>query len=299
MIAHEIKKILDREQYFLMYRAGAGGEFLSDLITSHTTRFRKVESNYHGSVNRTQINLPKFYQCFTAVKTKDKSLDVLIDKIIKAHTIFGYDLQSSIDEANYFLDNGKPPLIRIHYTFTDYFTKNNTWLLIQDDIKWFEYTSNLYYLKSGLSPIPREEIKSIFYYPLANTPKYKEKIDGALQYIETNNIEKVYQVQYEPLICDPNEFSIGYDELFSTKPEDLIKKYGSFFDQPYSKFYATTMEKIGNRVNIIPFSKIFVPGFLENLFNLDSSVTDEIENWHRKNLLLLNSYDFETAKYMV
>lgn len=295
----KILGVINREQYFLMYRGGAGGEFLSNLISENSTKFRNYDSSsYSPGLNRTQISLPKFYQCLTSVKCKTQSNDDLVRKMMKSHQLNDFNIFESINEAHAFLDSGPPPLIRIHYTFSDCFNLSNTWIIVQDESKWFDYTSNLLCLKSGIRKLDREEVKGVFYYRLSEIPERKQKVDQALEYIEKNNIKTLYGIQYEPLFCDPNILDISFDELFNTDPVELIHQYGKFFDQPYEEFYSLTMKRINNRMNVIPFSKIFEKGYIENIFGVERDLSKDIKDWHDKNLALLSQHGFEIDKYL-
>ena len=159
----EIENVLfDNPQHYLMAGGGEGMEFMSTLISNHSTKYWKNESLITDK-NRSHVKLPWFYTIMSNMITYDNSILKMIDdlyNLLVEHTAYNNeqmsnrpgwhhnpeDMNSCISNVkNFYSTIDKPPLIKTHFSNSDYFTKDNTFFIYPDEYKWFEYKWHMWY----------------------------------------------------------------------------------------------------------------------------------------------------------
>lgn len=301
-----IKHVLcDYPIYYLMYKGGSGGEFLSNLISEYSSLFKKYpKANLHvDENNRSFVKIPKLFQLVGADKSMTQVSDPIDTLIHKIKKNAGKDLKYIVqDSIRYLNSDSKPPLFRCHLSTNKYFGKN-TYLILADNEHWHDYAQSLLFLKVANKlyscTTDSEKIK-LFEYELeaVNNPKtYQCLIDGR-EYIIKNKINAVYEQHLFTIQLMPFVPELTLEYIFSTDPIELHKKYYKF-QNSYKDIYQI-FEPIYSKNNstIIQYSNIFQKGYLEKIFQIDSDEFHiELLKWHEKNLELMSKYNFEYTKY--
>jgi hypothetical protein len=311
-----IKHVLcDYPIYYLMYPGGTGGEFLSNLISIYSNKFRsKVSENIKvDDKNRTFVWLLPFFQTVASCRLKSPSdiingIDELINVLKEQHNFLNLNIKVSTSQAiNYLTKEEKPPLLRCHVSTNSYFHNNNTYLILADNKKWHEYKEILIFLKALLNkhycPTDNEKIKFFEYErstSISNLGLYNIYTD-ALEWTIKNNISDLYGIQLDVIkhtYLLKNKITASFQEIFSTDPITLFKKYNHVmcdFESEYNFRYSRFNGKV---ISIIKYSKIFKKGYLEKMFNIESDEFHEkLIEWHERNLELMSINNFDHTKY--
>jgi hypothetical protein len=302
-----IKHVLcDYPIYYLMYQGGAGGEFLTNLISQHSMLFKKYTKDDMriDENNRSFVKIPNLFQLVGANKSKKRIGDPIDTLIATIKKTAGDELQYNIrDSIKYLNSDSKPPLFRCHLSTNEYFGKN-TYLMLIDTSDWYDYTQSLLFLKVSNKmhscPTDEERIK-LFEYEFQvhiNNIKIHQCLTDGLEYVIKNKIDMVYEQHIITLELMPFIPELTIDYIFSTDPIELHKKYYKFqnsHDEIYQRF-----EEIYEKRNatFIKYSRLFQKGYLENLFEIDStSFHYELLEWHERNLELMSKNNFDYTKY--
>jgi hypothetical protein len=289
-----IKKILNTEQYYLMYTTGAGGETLVNLISKHSNNFRKIHTSniaYFDNTNRTVLTLPHLWNIVSSLRLNDYAdLDFLVDKVIEVLRAGKHDIPHEIFKARCFIEGDQPPpLLKTHVVFNQYFN-NKTYLLVQDTEKWSKYCNYLGYLKMYTTPFN----KSVFEYVFTimehatGTAHIADRINIVRQYVMTYDIEEMTHAQLEATLLD--EGALSCKEALSMKSIDILKMFPyDKFEPSYLSFNASLPQGVKDNYKLLPYSKIFDKGYLEDIFEISG---DEFHTslmaWHNNNVKLLS-----------
>jgi hypothetical protein len=300
------RALLDYPAYYLMYPGGTGGEFLSNLISIHSSKFRnKVSSHVNqNNNNRTHVFLLPFFQIVSSSRTKSLEFDDFVTAIKKQHNFLNYDIKEKTDEAiKYLNEDSKPPLIRCHVSTNSYFQKNNTYVILADNNKWHSYKEILLFLKALKNKhyCPTIEIKRKFFeYELSsstNDIKLHNLYNSALDWVIKNDITEMYEMQLDVIKCSI-DLNVTFAEIFKTNDDALFKKYNHIicdFESQYKYLYPKFNNKV---ITVIQYSKIFKKGYLENIFDIESDEFHEkLLNWHERNLELMSKNGFNYNEY--
>jgi hypothetical protein len=295
--------------YYFMFRGGSGGEFLTNLISKHSSKFRNNVSIGIDvtNENRTLVTLPTLFHMISYAKS-DSSVKDLIDTIKNKIEFLGYSVTTAVDEAiDYLKKDSKPPLFRCNILSNSYFTKDNTYLLLADTEKWYTYIGILLFLKDlavkHYCPNDADKIKFFEYDRsryLNNAELSILLIDG-LEWVIKNNISHLYGMQLDAIYYMQYDKTITFEQIFNTAPKDLFDKYfykvvGDF--ESYSNDQISLLKERG--VTIINYSNIFDKGYLEEIFEIDDREFHvQWINWHEKNLTLMTNHGFDTTSYIL
>jgi len=306
-----IKRVLiDYPVYYLMYPGGTGGEFLSNLISLYSNKFR---SNVSKKItvddkNRTFVWLEPFFQTVSSSRLKKHGIDELVTALKDQHNFLNFDIKESTDQAIAYLTKERPPLIRCHVSTNSYFHNNNTYLILPDDVKWHKYKEILIFIKALINkhycPTDKEKIKFFEYdlSSLTSNPGLFNLHNSALDWVIKNNITDLYEIQLAVIRNSHHvvELTASFDEIFNTDPITLFKKYNHImckFEVEYEHSFNRLHDKV---ISVIKYSEIFKKGYLENIFDIESDeFHKKLIEWHEKNLELMTKYDFDTTPYIL
>lgn len=308
--------LLNYPAYYFMYPGGTGGEFLSNLISTYSSKFRSEVSTYIRVTdkNRTHVFLLPFFQIVSSCRIQKpihsshfsmSEVDDLVTTIKNQHDFMRYSVTEKTDEAiAYLTKDQKPPLLRCHVSTNKYFTNNNTYLLLADNKKWHTYKEILLFLKVLLNkhdcPTETKKIK-FFEYERSSNVVNKELFNlynNALDWVIKNDISELYEIQLDVIKHMLTDDRITFAEIFNTDPISLFKKYNHIicdFESQYNYIYP----KLNNAViEVIKYSKLFKKGYLEKIFNIESDEFHEkLIEWHERNLELMSKNGFDCNKY--
>ena len=295
-------------QHYLMFRAGSGGEFLSDLIAEYSDKFRKFDPKRKQVIkhtNRTLLQLPFFYQSVSAVRTQSTNFDNFLMDIYNIHKFNNVDIRTSTNDAISFLnEQTAPPLFHIHISINQHFTKNNSYLLLLDTAHWYNYIDILLLLKTQLPIIcnTNEELIDAFKYQLGasinNVDTYK-LLNDALEWTMKNNIKTVSNIQIDTLPLMTADPTITFDDIFCNSPVDVFKKY-NHINNKFLDYYNSIEPRVRDSTNVIEYSKLFNKGYLEDMFDIKSdNFHSKLLQWHDNNLKLMTRHEFDIAPYIL
>lgn len=314
----EIENVLfDNPQHYLMAGGGEGMEFMSTLISNHSTKYWKNESLITDK-NRSHVKLPWFYTIMSNMITYDNSIPKMIDdlyNLLVEHTAYNNeqmsnrpgwhhnpeDMNSCISNVkNFYSIIDKPPLIKTHFSNSDYFTKDNTFFIYPDEYKWFEYKWHMWYIKVWNGKIKAVDFDWVFHTRKTMfllQGKSCSAYDRLLTLVKDNKMEEMFEGHIAYLdLADPDIDLDGYldipmVELYRRAVLDLPEKYDKWVNS------LKTMNTF-NKVNVIEYSKIFQKGYLEDMFEISSdNFNDEMLKWHNKNLSVMEKFSLDTASY--
>lgn len=278
-----ILSILSQLDY-LMFRGGSGGEFISSLIFKYSNTYKNpdVLSSYQNEVNKTEIHYPHFFGVICNLPQQNANLT----------EYFGNTSDEDLIEAEEFLTKYPRFLIRTHYT-NHQLLLDNTFFLLLDEERWFEYAGLLAALKNQCSIA---DIPYIFNFRnfklnkrLSDEELLKTKIVESMQ---QNGLEKISIFQSDIL----HSSLASIDEVINTSIPMLYQKYKYAIHGDYETYVNAMKRK--NVKKIINFSNIFNKGYLEDIFDVtDPSFHEGLMNWHEKNLNLLQENGIDVSRF--
>jgi len=310
----EIKNILfNNPQHYLMADGGEGMEFISTLISKYSTKYWKNESLITDK-NRSHVKLPWFYTILSNMITYDSSIPKMIDdfhNLLIEHTAYANkdgsewhtpeDIDICINNVKTFYNTiDKPPLIKTHFSNSDYFTKENTFFIYPDEYKWFQYKWHMWYIKVWNGELNSADFDWVFHTRKTMfllQGKSCSAYDRLLKLVKDNKMEDMLEGYIAYLdLADPDIDLEGYldipmSELYRRAVLDLPKKYNRWVGNLKSM---NTFDK----VNVIEYSKVFKKGYLEDMFEISSdNFNDEMSKWHNKNLSVMEKFNLNTQPY--
>lgn len=291
--------LLNYPQHYIMYRGGSGGEFLVDLISEYSHKFRKIEKDRKSatSLNRTQLHLPEFYQIVSMVGTDKADINDLIFDIQKLHIIKNINIKESASNAIDFLTkSNRIPILRTHFSRNLYFNKHNTHMILIDTPDWYAYREMLLFLKTNktFECTSRKEIEDVFRYEL-ETSNNTDRLNDAIDWAVKNNISLISNIHAEVIAAT----NIPFTDILRESPAQVFKKY-NHIDNSFLDYYNFYEPKLRNQVNTIEYSKFFNKGYLEDMFDISSSeFHDKLIEWHENNLKLMMEHNFDTTPYIL
>lgn len=302
-----IKSVLDDyPQYYLIYRGGSGGEFLSYLISKYSPNFRKINTKkLVTDINRTHIHLPNFYESLSRVRSNSLTQTDLITELLTQLKNRNENVLNVTQEAVNFLKSDiNPPLIRCHMTTNPYFNMNNSYWVLADNEVWHNYAGILLFIKSlnAVNTINSiDDIQKIFTVHLdgsANDSKRYKIIKNGMNWAIQNDVKNIIDIQLAIIAWGMDlDNTLTYKEIFNYSPIEAYKKYAQLHSyNEYVNFNQTIVDK----GNLIRYSNLFVKGYLEEMFSIDSNdFHNELIEWHNKNLDLISEFNFDTTPYLI
>jgi hypothetical protein len=287
-----VLKLLSRRVDFLMYRGGAGGEFLSKLIYKYSKKYSTSHAHHLSidSVNKTIINYPDFFNQLLSIPKNTNNI---------LQSLLPYVSDYSLDQAEEYLINCPSPLFRCHEMNSNYFRMRSFFVFL-DEEKWWNYAGMLVMIKNR---VKEENIynftKSMYkrFYPIDHFNNNDSDILEVQNLMRVNNLTEINDA-YVLLSTNKNvrtQFSI--EEILNYNIADLYKKFNSTLHTDYTTYRESTTKK--SFMKTINFSKYFTEGYLEDIFEIDSNnFHNELMEWHERNLELLskNGFEFEQFK---
>ena len=271
---------------FLVYRGGAGGEFLSYLIYKYSNSYRNNEIkdsllSFHD-VNKTIIEYPQFFKKLAELPQQEKNILYTLPLL----------QEDCISEAEYFLERHKKFIIRMHYVNSPILINRSIYILL-DNKNCFDYAGLLLACKNQIL------IEQISMMSTEHEKKYSLVIDNKddtirkiINYMESNNLKTISALALSIIFLS----KLDINEILESNINDLYFKYGhinfSNFEHYYSIFSPKPFKKIIN------FSDIFVKGILEDIFDIDDDMFRvELLNWHENNLALLGNNGVDHSQF--
>lgn len=314
----EIQNILfGNPQHFLMADGGEGMEFLSTQISKYSNTY-STNTSYITDKNRSHVKMPWFYNILSNMITYNTSTDkmitdlheLLIDHGQYINTADKFALSRNPETIDQCLTNvklyhaslDKLPLIKTHFSNSDYFNKTNTFFIFPNEYKWFEYKWRMWYAKVWTTDLHKSDFDWVFHTRKTMFLLEGESVsayDRLLAMVKDKNMEFISEgyIAYLDLV-DPNIDLEGYldipiSELYNRVLVSLPERYTKWVGR------ITEMNTL-NKVNVIEYDKIFQKGYLENMFGITSeSFHDELLEWHNKNLALMTKYNLDTEQYQL
>ena len=286
--------------FYLMYPGGAGGEFLSTLLSVHSTTFRPIPASSidHGS-NRTIVILPIFYQCVAEMTPDNYDSSILIDNIKKWHFSNNIDLIESINEAYNFLSlSSKPALIRTHIINSEIFTSTNTVKIQVSTPSEKQYSKICLYIKTGTNELTNESLNTWAKYAAARSPK-AQPIVATVKYYVSN-------AMHAGRICSLNHCYALFDVLSNNTPNHALAKTLSESTPAEIISYISSNREQSSYVRNerdtsihIPFFDLFKYGVISSVFELPTdSVRQQFIEWHHNNVSLFQKFKINYQEFV-
>lgn len=300
LIKKQIEEILSIPQEYIMYRGGAGGEFLLGQIYKYSKKYKNNIQNLSSSNNNTffvdethihaiiNANGPKV----TYTSTFNELLDIIAESAIN---LTEDEIQYSIDTINLLKDSNPNILMRTHESTNSYFF-NKTFLFYPDMILWCKYWYLLAQCKVGYNTT------SIIKLNIEGSSLGVERIQGLdafntdtiIEYCNENNIEKINKLKFEYALLN-NLSKKEIHNLFGTPLAKIpYREYSNSVCINDRFFKSINLD----HYNIIKYVKYFSKGYLEDKFEIDSNeFHDNLIQWHENNLTLLSKNGFDIEPY--
>lgn len=278
-----IRKLLTKPMHFLIYRGGAGGEFLSKQVYKYSNIYRNdfVSSQNLESVNKTLITYPNFFNSMMSIPQNTDNIAEAIELI---------ENEDNLTEAEEYLKNyPSVPLFRGHYIDNMYFRYRSLFVFL-DEERWWHYAGLLVTLKNKFTRITlthpsigahyiRHDLWNNFMRDELSVTQIKNFMD-AHDLLDLSNI-------YLKIAMDENiRDTTTVEDILNCDVYTLYNNYHSTLYGDYSLY-----QKIIGKpfMKIIKFSNYFDKGYLEDIFKIDSNnFHDELMEWHEKNLELMS-----------
>jgi hypothetical protein len=302
-----IKRVLDDYPlYYLIYRGGSGGEFLSYLISKYSPKFRKIASKKLAKdVNRTHIHLPNFFESLSRARSNSLTQSDLITELLTQFRNRNENVKHITEEAVNFLNSDTAPLlIRCHMTTNPYFNVNNSYWVLADNEVWHNYAGILLFIKvlnteHHINSL--DDVQKIFTVHLdgsANDSKRYNNIKNGMNWAIQNNVKTITGIQTSIIAWGMDlDNTLTYNEIFNSTPIEVYKKYAQLHS--YNE-YVDLNQVIIDKGNLIRYSNLFVKGYLEEMFSINSnSFHNELIGWHNNNLDLMSEFNFDTTPYLI
>ncbi len=304
MIAEALSKY---DFKYIMYRGGAGGEFLTYNISKCSDDYEELIASDFGN-NRWNLEVPAFINAIALSRCKQQPIDTLIDRIKDLIVLKGLSEEQVIANLEKYLANRpRKKLFRAHISLNEYFY-GRTYFLNLDNQQCFDYCNILQYIKVGSREIEvgTPEFNDSFFGNghligniildqsiLTRTSKLLIQGIGKITYAHLN-------ILHSNFLSDSNISEDKLVEFLNTTPDKLKDQYYDFFFQKLkeSRYESEQNIILPNTIPII-YSRLFEDGYLEGIFNIK---TDEFRKnllkWHQDNLILMREFGFDVSPYV-
>ena len=293
----DIKEIINNNPiHFIMYAGGAGGEFLSSLISKYSEKYQhlpviKQEYNRWQTLHSQLMN--HFCSC-ASLFSEDRSddLDAIIDRMLNIIEKTITDIDNIIYNADSTFKNyNNTTLSRVHLSDNTFFTKENTFLLYLDS-KWLMYAGILMHLKSSSEKFHKFDLRFNSKVEQFQQGHSNNSINEMIEFLKTANDIDVVTVGHLEIVKEPKTDTgeLDMNVFLKLSSGELFNQYKHLTFKYYTlPFHFLNWEnKIANQVNVIDYDKIFTKGYLEEIFNIQSDeFHSELIQWHEDNLALI------------
>jgi hypothetical protein len=291
-----------------MGQGGEGIEFLSLTISKYNpNKFRPSSARMHPTQpNRYLLSLdPVFYRLLGCIDSYNPTdIDYIVESIYNSLPTYikNMSAQEIIDEAILYNERDIRPAIHSqHFSYCSYYTKQNSYLLYLDTYDWFLYKNWIHFKKVWDSPIPSENFetvsncyfvsyKSFSKNQLSLYEQFKERVEDHIK-----NGDTIYEGHLQGMshlkgkILPDNYFYKTPLELFQLV--DIPKRYATY------KLYFN-QQSIIDQVNIINYTDLI--NQLITMFEIpkenQNDFSQEVYDWHNRNLLLLENINVDFSK---
>jgi hypothetical protein len=287
-----ILKLLSTPMHFLIYRGGAGGEFLSKQVYKYSSIYHNelaVSKDIEG-VNKTLIMYPNFFNSLMSIPQNTNNV---------ADVLASIENETNIIQAEEYLKSYPSfPLFRGHYINNMYF-RYRSFFVFLDEERWWHYAGLLVSLKNKLTreiltnPLIGEhyiryDLWNDFIEDDATVSKIKDFMDSN----SLINLSNIYPTLAMNKTVRNNE---TVEDILNYNITALYEKYHTVLYGEYSLY-----QKIINKpfMKLIKFSKYFDKGYLEDMLEIDSpNFHFELIEWHEKNLELMSINGVDIGKF--
>ena len=291
----DIKEIINNNPiHFIMYVGGAGGEFLSSLISKYSKKYQHLPA-IKQEYNRWQTlhsQLMNYFCSHSSMPNVGDDLDAIIDRTIDHIEKTNGDINNIIYNADStFKYYNNTTLSRVHLSDNTFFTKENTFLLYLDS-KWLRYAGILMHLKSSSEKFHKFDLRFNSKVEQFQHGHSNNSINEMIEFLKTANDIDVVTVGHLEIVKEPKTDTgeLDMNVFLRLSSGELFNQYKHLTFKYYTlPFHFLNWEnKIAKRVNIIDYDKIFTKGYLEEIFNIQSDeFHSELIQWHEDNLALI------------
>ena len=294
----DIKEIINNNPiHFIMYVGGAGGEFLSSLISKYSEKYQYIlatkEKNNRWHTLHSRL-MSHFCSC-ASIFSEDRSddLDAIIDRILNIIEKTITDIDNIIYNADSTFKNyNNTTLSRLHLSDNTFFTKENTFLLYLDS-KWLRYAGILMHLKSSSEKFHKFELQfnsKVEQFKQANYTN--NSLDEMIEFLKTADDIEFVTVGHLEIIKESKAITgeLDMNVFLRMSSSELFNQYKHLTFKYYTepRYFLNWENKIAERVNIIDYDKIFTKGYLEEMFDIQGDdFHNELIQWHEDNLALI------------
>ena len=299
----QIKDIfINLPMHFIMYQPGSGGEFLTGLISKYSNRYYPTDT-VKTEANRWRLKTSNYlfqriietaqqhpYDCLTFNDLIDKTIETLLQNNTNLHDEI---VQSST------INHDKINLFRLHKSFNEFFTKENTFLL-KLDARWLTYSLNLFFIKVHQRQFIKftKEFNDEIQRNIKLVPGTINNLSDMIAFLKTSDIQTVSYAKIAVARLSKSPITtLDMDKFLRLSPKDVYHNYAKLY-MPYPKngeaICLTDMEKLSNNTTVIDYNKIFTKGYLEEIFDIsDNEFHTELIQWHEDNLKLMQEFEMD------
>ena len=298
----QIKEIfINLPMHFIMYQPGSGGEFLTGLISKYSNRYYptkvvqveanrwqlKTKSHLFQKIVDTAQRHP--YDCLSVDDLIDKTFETLLQNNISPH--------NEIEEVQSLINNhDKINLFRLHQSFNEFFTKENTFLL-KLDARWLTYSLNLSFIKIQQKEFVKftKEFDDEIEKNIKLVPGTINNLLDMVKFLKTSDIQSVSFAKIAVARQSKSMIKIlDMDKFLRLSPADVYREYAKKY-MPYPKngqsLFLRDIEKLSNTTTVIDYNKMFTKGYLEEMFDIQGDeFHNELIRWHEDNLKLMKEF---------
>ena len=289
--------------HFIMYQPGSGGEFLTGLISKYSNRYSSSKVVKIGS-NRWQLEtknhlFQKFVETVQRYPYDCLSFTNLVDKTIEELSQNNISLHNEIELVQSLNDHDKINLFRLHPTFNEFFTKENTFLL-KIDSRWLTYSLNLSFIKIQQRQFVKftKEFDNEIQKNMNLVFGTINNLQDMVNFLKTSDIQTVSLAKIEVAKQSKSTIKISdMDKFLRLSPVDVYQEYAKKY-MPYPKngksLFLRDMEKLSNTTTVIDYNNIFTKGYLEEMFDIQGDEFHaELIQWHEDNLKLMQEFEMD------
>lgn len=301
-----MKEFLQENNHsMLMYDDGAGGEFLIYLASKFSKDFATLQIKTDESINRTILLFPTIFNVMSFIVSHVDPAETALEHFYKENKNIKKPLLEYINEIKQEY-NPTRFLLRSHYQSDNPFNGEKYVIQLTSKLH-ITYVDILRHIKITLRPILVEGNKIRLYTMdrFARHCKNKEDADKALalarsvfEYLHNQKLDylkNIYEGHLSMISVLINEnYDINFSSLidvFSKTPDELFKQFHNGGNFKWTQHI--------DGVTVINYSDIFVPGYLEELFNIENTqeFRNELNSWHNKNLMLVQQHGFDSEMF--
>lgn len=301
LIRKQIEEILSIPQEYLMYRGGAGGEFLLGQIYKYSDIYKndsfKLNPRDNNKFSTDSLFIHGFMTDARVHKHVRNTLTLNGLTYFLAAQIIDIGSEdfvlSSLHKINEMQLPNRKLLFRIHESRNSYFF-NKTFLLFAD----LAGTWDMYWRLLSLCKVPIEMEfleRTGNDFTGYNIDIREHRLDTIIEYCAENNIKNINRVVFNHAVSN-NLSKKEIHTLINTPLSNIITDEKiNIFVHANRQFFKTINHNNYKKVEYINY---FNKGYLEDIFEIDSNeFHDNLIQWHENNLTLLSKNGFNIEPY--